>query len=511
MSTRKSTMFYGVLIALSSLVVGMVLASRLGLSPMSFASSLAMPDANSAPLTGPLDATTFRTIADRTSPAVVSIITTVARRAQSLDEMFNFDSLPPQFRNQTPQRRQPPPRGFAQGAGSGFIIDGKGFILTNNHVVDDATRIEVKIAGMEDAGNLPAKVIGTDVLSDSALIQLTELPDRPLPVVKFGDSAQLAPGDWVMAIGNPFNLSNTVTVGVVSAVGRPQQTAVAQRFEEMIQTDAAINRGNSGGPLVNIRGEVVGMNTQILSDQSGGNLGIGFAVPINTVREILPSLEKGEVVRGRIGVRVRTEPLTKLDALDFGLPSADGAVIEVVDEGPAKAAGIRAGDIVVEFNGKPVHDSGQLVNMVTRTAPGTTVPVKLYRAKKAMTLNVKVEQLDLTVEQEAVARARQEPDAGPAPQETGFGITINALTPALRQQLRVPAGQNGAVVTQVDPGSAADLARMIPGDVIIEINDKPTATVNEVSAALDAVAQGRSARIKVLRRGQENLVIVRKQ
>jgi serine protease Do len=510
MSTRKSTMFYGVLIALSSLVVGMVMASRLGLSPMSFASSLSMPDANSAPLSGPIDATTFRTIAQQTSPAVVSIITSVPRRAQSIDEMFGFETLPPQFRNQVPRRPQQP-RGFAQGAGSGFIIDAKGFILTNNHVVDDATRIEVKIAGMEDEGNLSAKVIGTDVLSDTALIQLTELPDRPLPVVKFGDSAQLAPGDWVMAIGNPFNLSNTVTVGVVSAVGRPQQTAVAQRFEEMIQTDAAINRGNSGGPLLNLRGEVVGINTQILSDQTGSNLGIGFAVPINTVREVLPNLEKGEVVRGRIGVEVRMEPLTRADALDFGLPSPKGAVIMLVGEGPAKIAGVRAGDVVVEFNGKPVQDSGELVNMVTRTAPGTTVPVKLYRAKKVMTLNVKVEQLDLAVEQERVARIRQEPDAAPAPQEAGFGITINALTPALRQQLSLPAGQNGAVVTQVDPGSAADLARVLPGDIITEVNDKPTPTVNDVSAALDAVAQGRSARIKILRRGQETLAIVRKQ
>jgi serine protease Do len=501
-------MFYGVLIALSSLVVGMVLASRLGLSPLSFAGSLSFPDANSSPLTGPIDATTFRTIANAASPAVVSIMTTVTRRAQNLDEMFGFDNVPPQFRNQPRQQ----PRGYARGAGSGFIIDAKGFILTNNHVVDDATRIEVKIDGMEDAGLLPAKVIGKDVLTDAALIQLTELPDRPLPVVKFGDSSVLAPGDWVMAIGNPFTLSNTVTVGVVSAVGRPQQTMVSQRYEEMIQTDAAINRGNSGGPLFNIRGEVVGINTQILSDQSGGNLGIGFAVPINTVREILPKLEKGEVIRGRIGVEVRMEPMTKSDALDFGLPSAGGAVIMLVNEGPAKIAGIRAGDVVVEFNGKPVHDSGQLVSMVTRTSPGTTVPVKLYRAKKPMTLNVKVEQLDLNTEQEElVARTRQEPNNLGEPREAAFGITINALTPALRQQLRVPAAANGALVTQVDPGSPADLARVVPGDVIVEVNDQATPTVNDVSAALDAVQAGRSARIKILRRGQETLAIVRKQ
>jgi serine protease Do len=504
-------MFYGVLIALSSLVVGMVLASRLGLAPASFAGSLTIPATNSAPLAGPLDATTFRTIAHEAMPAVVSIRTQVARRAQAVDEMFGFP-IPPEFRNQIPGRRQDAPPQIVQGAGSGFIIDKNGFILTNNHVVADATRVEVLLSSMGDYDEpLEAKVVGTDVLTDTALIQLTELPEDPLPVIKFGDSAQLAPGDWVMAIGSPFRLSNTVTVGVVSAVGRQQQTAVAQRYEEMIQTDAAINRGNSGGPLLNIRGEVVGINTQILSDYAGGNIGIGFAVPINSVREILSSLEKGKVVRGRIGVSVSMYPVTADDARDLGLPGPGGAEVTDVPEGPAKAAGIRAGDVIIEFNGKAVKDNSDLVSMVTRTTPGTTVPVKLVRARKVMTVNVRVEELDLASEQELADQSRQAPQQEDRSRETGLGITIDALTPNTARRLSLPQNQTGAVITSVEPGSPAAAAQLRTGDVIVEVNGQAVANVNQASDAIDAVAQGRTARLKVLRGGREQLFIVRKR
>src|SRR5687768_10988551 len=398
MSNRAQTYFYGLLIALTSLVVGMVIASRLGLSPVSFAGELAIPKTNSAPLTGPLDAGTFREIAREASPTVVSIRTQVTRQASgSIEEFFG---LP--FGGNNRQRPRPPqaPPQVQQGAGSGFIIDRAGYILTNNHVVDDATVIEVFLAGMSSTqrDGLTAKVVGRDVLTDTALLQLTDLPEDPLPVSKFGDSAQLQAGDWVMAIGNPFSLSNTVTVGVVSAVGRQQPTAVSQRFEDMIQTDAAINRGNSGGPLLNVRGEVVGMNTQIVSDMGGGNLGIGFAVPVNTIRDILPQLMKGKVVRGRIGVTIDTAPLTRALAEDMGVPAGVGAVINEVTEGPARKAGIRRGDVVVEFNGKPVKNSSELVSMVTRTAPGTTVPIKIIRSKKLQTLNVTIEELDIDTE-----------------------------------------------------------------------------------------------------------------
>ncbi|MCR4373841.1 MAG: trypsin-like peptidase domain-containing protein, partial [Acidobacteria bacterium] len=300
MSNRKATFFYGFLIALASLAAGMVLASRLDFTPASFARTVNVPETNMSPLDGPIDAATFRNIAHDQNPVVVSIRTTTPRRTRTggpgggmLEEFFQ----------QQPRGGRQPELPDATGAGSGFIIDKTGFILTNNHVVEDATGIEVFLFGMdENEPGLPAKVVGKDKLTDSALIQITELPKAPLSEAKFGDSQQIQPGDWVMAIGNPFGFSNTVTVGVVSAVGRtdPQLRPVDGRDLEMIQTDAAINRGNSGGPLLNVRGEVVGINTAIVSDQ-GGNIGIGFAVPIHLVKEILPGLRTGKVVRGRIG------------------------------------------------------------------------------------------------------------------------------------------------------------------------------------------------------------------
>jgi serine protease Do len=314
-----------------------------------------------------------------------------------------------------------------------------------------------------------------------------------------------------MAIGNPFGLSNTVTVGVVSAVGRLQPTALNSRYEQMIQTDAAINRGNSGGPLLNLRGEVVGINTQIVSDQSGGNLGIGFAVPINTVRNILAQLETGKVVRGRIGVTVWRAPMTKEDAEDLGLSSVTGAHITDVGEGPAKTAGIRPDDVILEFNGKTVRSSDELVAMVTSTAPGTTVPVKIMRARKTITLNITIEELDALAEQAEQARQARPNAPQPEPTATGFGMSIEGLTPGLLRQLGLPTGTSGAVVSNVESASPAAQAGLRAGDVITRINGQPMASVAQITAALDAIQTGRTARITVWRGGRESLVLVRKR
>jgi serine protease Do len=278
----------------------------------------------------------------------------------------------------------------------------------------------------------------------------------------------------------------------------------------MIQTDAAINRGNSGGPLLNIRGEVVGMNTQIYSNDGGGNLGIGFAVPINTIRDILPQLMKGKVVRGRIGVSVDMVPLSKTDAEDLGLSAASGALIKEVTEGPAKAAGIRVGDVILEFNGKSVKNSGELVGMVTRTTPGTTVPVKVVRGRKTQTLNVTVAELDPLAERQQTAEAErpQEPDVS---KETGFGMTIEPLTPNAVRRLNLPAGTSGALVSDVDATGQAAQAGLRPLDVITGINDQKVSNVDQASKALDAVASGRNARILVVRAGRELLVMIRKR
>jgi serine protease Do len=512
MSIRKSSLFYGVLIAVLSLAVGMVIASRLDLVPHSFAGNVSVPAANSAPLTGPIDATTFRTIAQQAGPAVVSITTTSRRQVQVRgfgDILQNPFEMPRGGRRGVPQEED------VQGAGSGFIIDKAGFILTNNHVVEDATKIEVQLASMRDGDDLlPAKLIGRDSLTDTALIQLTELPNSPLTEIKFGDSAQIASGDWVMAIGNPFTLQNTVTVGVVSAVGRQQiasrSAAGGTRVEEMIQTDAAINRGNSGGPLLNIRGEVVGINSAIASNDSGSFLGVGFAIPINKVRDLLPQLRTGKVTRGRIGILVTRTNWTKDLVEDYGLPGSGGALVTSVDEeGPAKAAGLKVDDVIIEFNGKPVQSNDDIVSLVSRTTPGTTVPMKIVRAKKVMTLNVKVDELDLEQEQGGQS-ARRAPERAESV-DTGFGMSLEPISPSVAREMEVPSGRGGAVVSSVERLGPAGQAGLQPGDVILSVNAQDVKSVAEVTAALAKVAEGRSARVIVWRQGREALVLIRKR
>src|SRR5687767_12296592 len=364
MSTRKTTVFYAVLIAIASVAVGMVIASQWGLPQASSAQTVNVPASNTAALNGPIDAQTFRNIAKAQSPSVVNIRTTARIRGRELTEFFGGqDDLLQRFfggQPQGPRQRRPPRDDMPQqeGSGTGFIIDKSGFILTNNHVVEDADDIRVSLFGGGRAESYAAKVIGRDALTDTALIQLTEMPAAPLQESKFGDSAQMQPGDWVVAIGNPFSLSHTVTVGVISALGRPLG-GVPGREQPMLQTDAAINPGNSGGPLLNVRGEVVGINTAIYTDEArASNIGIGFATPINPIRDLLPQLRNGKVTRGVIGIRVRRDPLTKEEVPAFGLPSPSGAVLSsITPGGPAAKAGLEPGDVIVEFNGRPVSDS----------------------------------------------------------------------------------------------------------------------------------------------------------
>jgi serine protease Do len=412
----------------------------------------------------------------------------------------------------------PPTAQVIRGAGSGFIIDKSGYILTNNHVVEDADEITVMLDGVTDPEEgLAAKVVGRDTVTDTALIQLTETPKQPLQAVKFGDSSQIAAGDWVMAIGNPFQFANSVTVGVVSAVGRVSfdLNPVAGRDLEYIQTDAAINRGNSGGPLLNIRGEVVGMNTAILSDQTGYFIGIGFAVPINTVRDVLPQLRTGKVVRGRIGVFVSKLPMTLDEAKSFGLSAIAGAVVSSVEEnGPAQAGGIKAGDLIVEFNGKPVKDSADLVAVVSATAPGTSAPVKVMRDAKPVTLTVKVAELNTEATQTAAVEERPQPTPT-APKDTGVGMTVEAVTPRAARTL--PNGRGGAVVSDTDPDGAADRAGIAPGDVILQIDNRAMTSVDDVTKALAAVPPGQTAHVLVFRPngngtgGTENFLQLRKR
>ena len=522
MPTRKTTLFYVVLVAIASAAVGMVIASQWGLPQSSSAQTVTVPAANSAPLSGPIDATTFRNIAKNQAPVVVNIRTQARMRGRQLTEFQGSDDLLRRFfGGQAPQNRG---RGLRpneedapvqQGAGTGFVIDKAGFILTNNHVVEDADEIQVGLYGMNmqnpNEHLYAAKVVGRDTLTDSALIQLTEMPATPLQEARFGDSDQMQPGDWVMAIGNPFNLSHTVTVGVVSALGRPFG-GVSGRPQNMIQTDAAINPGNSGGPLLNVRGEVIGMNTAIYTDQRSANIGIGFATPINSLRAILPQLRQGKVVRGVIGVQVRTYPLTKEDAQAFGLPNTNGAVLTTVAEGqPASKAGLQRGDVITEFNGKPIVDSDALVSMVVGTKPGTTVPLTVYRDRQRTSMNITIGELDLEAEQGQATR----PETETQPTATGFGMDIDAITADVARELELPRGKGGAIVTNVSRSSPAFNAGVQQNDVILEVNRNPVTNVSQVKRELESAAPGSTVFLVVWRitpaGGQETFLTLRKR
>jgi serine protease Do len=519
---RKTTLFYSLLIMVASLAVGMVLASRLDLTPASAAqssSTMAAPPMNSAPLSGPVDASTFRNIAKAMSPAVVNIRST-SKRAQEMSEFFgggNQEDLLERFfggggagggnRQQRPQR---PREQETQAAGTGFVINKTlGYILTNNHVIEGSTKIEVGFYGEDGDVYHEAKLIGRDPLTDSALIQLVE-PKQDLTEIKFGDSSQMQPGDWVMAIGNPFSLGHTVSVGVVSATRAGNLPVAQQRFADVIQTDAAINPGNSGGPLLNARGEVIGINTAIYTDaRQQGNIGIGFAIPINNVRELIPQLITGKVQRGVIGVQVTAVPQ---DALaEFGLKQRRGALVGSVTRGrPAAKAGIEPGDIILEFNGKAVKNRDELVATVVATKPGTTVPVKILRDKTERTVSVTVDELDLESEnaQPEERRTSNEPDEEPS---QGFGITLSTLNADTMRRQRIPADTQGVLVSDVEQGSPAFRAGLARGDVITRVNRQPVRTPQDASRLLAQVPSGGTAFLLVLRNGTEQFVTVRKE
>jgi len=512
MSSRKTTLFYGLLIAVASLAVGMVIASRLDLSPTSSAQTLAMPPMNSAPLEGTISASTFRSIAQAVSPAVVNI-RTESRQSPQLTEFFGGgDDLFDRFFGDGGQNRerQNERERIAVAAGTGFVIGREGYILTNNHVVEDATKIEVSFYGDAADVSYDASVIGRDPLTDSALIQLTEKPARELVEVKFGDSEQMLPGDWVLAIGNPFGLAHTVSVGVISATERSFPVADG-RFADVLQTDAAINPGNSGGPLLNVRGEVVGINTAIYSDpRQQGNIGIGFAMPINVVRELLPQLRTGKVTRGVIGVSISDVPSDAVDA--FGLTEKRGALITTVaGDGPAAKAGVKPGDVIVEYNGKPILQRDELVSMVVATKPGTTVPITVMRAGQEMTLKLTVEELSLESEAARTTRRGGEPQEAEDAEAQGFGVTLSQLTPDIARRLRVPPDTEGVLVSEVEPGSSAQRSGIVAGDVILEVNREVVTSPQAAGRALDAVRSGSTAFFLILRGGQETFVTVRKQ
>jgi serine protease Do len=352
--------------------------------------------------------------------------------------------------------------------GSGFIIDSEGYILTSFHVVERAEDIRVTLW---DESEYIAKIVGKDEKTDIALIKIET--QKQLPVAPLGDSDTLEVGDWVLAIGNPFGLGHTVTAGIVSAKGR---VLGAGPYDDFIQTDAAINPGNSGGPLFNLDGEVVGINTAIFSP-SGGNIGIGFAIPINIAKEILPSLkQKGYVERGWLGVTV--QKVTPEIAKTFGLQEPRGALVADITKGsPAEKAGIKRGDIIVEYNGNEIADIHELPRLVANTPIGSEVSIKVYRDGGYVELKVRIEKL-----KEGIATPEQFI-------EKLIGIKVKTLHPAIAEQFGVKDG-GAVIVVDVIRGSPASKINLRKGDIIVEINRQRVTSVEEMVSVLKEVQKG---------------------
>ena len=433
----------------------------------------------------------FADLAERVSPAVVNITTstTVAGTTGSgpvLPEGSPFEEFFRDFFDRRGPQQDRPRR--SQALGSGFVISDDGFIVTNNHVIEGADEIRVEFfSGLE----LRAELVGTDPLTDIALLKVEH--GSPLPHVPWGDSEAARVGDWVIAVGNPLGQGFSVSAGIISAKGRALQGS----FDDYIQTDAAINRGNSGGPLFNMDGEVIGVNTAILSP-TGGSIGIGFAMSSAVATQVVAQLQDfGETRRGWLGVRI--QDVTPEIAEAMGLPGPRGALVTDVPDGPAKEAGILAGDVIVTFDGGGVADTRDLVRRVGNAEVGKAVPLGVVREGDEMELTVVLGRREL-------AEGSAPAPATPAePQEAElFGMTLSSLTETLRENLGVPAGVDGLAITAVDETSEAWTKGLRPGDVITEAGQRPVTTIAEFETRIEeTVEAGRRSLLLLIRRGGE--------
>jgi len=450
----------------------------------------AMPRLNEQP--APLSretkaATSFAPIIKKVAPSVVNIYSTRTIRTPAFRHPFFDDEWLRRFFGEPfgPGPRAPRPR-KAQNLGSGVIVSADGYLLTANHVVEGAD--EVRVALADGGKEFTARIVGTDPPTDIAVLKVEA---RDLPAIAITDSDKLEVGDVVLAIGNPFEVGQTVTLGIVSAVGRGGFGITP--YEDFIQTDAAINPGNSGGALVDAEGRLVGINTAIIS-RTGGNIGVGFAVPINMARRVMERiLTDGRVRRGYLGVSLQQEITADL-AREFQLPNQTGAMVaEVLPDTPAARAGLKEGDVIVEFNGKKVADRRSLQLLVSQTAPGTKVTLKILRSpapdkppvERTLTLTLADQPPDMF----AGLRGRAAPEAEEAAGAALEGVQMSDLDAPTRRQFEIPAHVRGALVAEVDSDSNAAEAGLKPGDVIVEINRRPVRNTEE-AAALAREAKG---------------------
>ncbi|WP_417913039.1 DegQ family serine endoprotease [Candidatus Electronema sp. TJ] len=438
----------------------------------------------------------FSSVVKKAGPAVVyiSVEKNIKRDSRRFEEMFGADEFLRRFfgdqfqqqRPQQPQSPQQPQRPFKrQGAGSGFIISPDGLILTNNHVVEEADKITVKLA---DKREFNAKVVGTDPQSDVALIKIE---GSNLPTLPLGNSNELEVGEWVIAIGSPFELSQSVTVGVVSATGR-NKIGISE-YENFIQTDAAINLGNSGGPLLNIKGQAVGINTAIFSG-SGGNIGIGFAIPINMAKSIEEQLRShGKVIRGWLGLII--QDVDDNLAQSFGLGKTEGILVSEVTSGsPAEKAGLKQGDVVLALNGSTLNDVSDLRNRIAMIAPGTAVTLDIIRDGRKQQVSVLIAEQPSDFSEGGKSKMKQQDGS----LMDKLGLTLQELTPELAEQFGYSKGQ-GVLVAEVEANSPADNVGIEPGQLIEEVN---RVRVRSFSDLKDALKKGGSQVLLKVRAGE---------
>jgi serine protease Do len=483
MQRETHTYFSLAAIVVAAVLFGMVLAGGLDLTPPADADRQV---ATSSPAVEIAAAPDFATLADRVVPSVVSVTIKDVQNPSERDRRMPRDPFH-EFWRFGPEEPSDEPS-VRRSAGSGFFISADGEVVTNYHVIEDADEITIELV---DGLRFDAEVVGRDEATDLALLKVLD-PDRQFPHLALGESDGVRVGEWVMAVGNPLDMDHTVTVGVISAKGRVLGLSrEGTSFENYIQTDAAINLGNSGGPLVNTRGEVVAINTAI--NARGQNL--GFAVPVNILKQILPQLrEHGEVVRGFLGITVTN--LDQDSAEAFGLTSRDGALVAEVAPGrAADKGGIRHGDVIVELDGKPVVDTRQLIDTVSATPPGTEVGLTVIRDGKRTKLEVVLEARDAL---EGGPARDVEPSRDDDTSER-LGIAVAELSPQIRGVYGLGEEVEGVVITRVTPVSPAADEGLVQGDVILEANGRKVETVDQLRAIVADVAAGGYVRLYIQR------------
>jgi serine protease Do len=452
----------------------------------------------------------FQHVADAMRPSVVSVsssqkIRTITTRSNGSSRTGNspFSRLPPEFRQffgddvfggmDRFERLQPREGIVKNGMGTGVIISHDGYIVTNNHVIADADNVTITLSNEKE---YDAEVVGTDQKSDLAVLKIEA---SGLVPADLGDSESLRVGEWVLAIGSPFGLTQTVTAGIVSATGR--QNVGVSDYENFIQTDAAINPGNSGGPLVNLEGQVVGINTAIAS-KTGGYMGVGFSIPSSMVRLVTDRIiSNGKVERGWLGAAIQN--VTDDLARSFAFDGTEGVLIgDVVPDSPAESAGLQSGDIILEFNGKLMKSANQLRNFVAVTSPNTSCSMRVFRNGKEQTMSVTLGELD---DAKIAAYMGKGDSAG----FDDLGISVQSITPELADKLNLSDSEQGIVITEVQPGSLADNAGISEGDVIASANGQNIASAKQFGEVADAVKSDRGLRLLLQRDGFSRFVFIR--